>query len=116
MVSAAYGIFYFFATCFVCGDPAKLGYNLLNNRKEHCAPIWFVLSTGYIYGVVNVLSDWTFTLVPIFIMLDSNMDRREKLSVGLIMSFAAVGSISSIMRMVYLKGLLFGGSVSCEFQ
>lgn len=115
VVSAAYGIFYFFATCFVCGNPAKLGENLANNRAKNCAPIWFVLSTGYIYGVVNVLSDWTFTFIPICVLLDSKMDRREKISVGLIMSFAAVGSISSIMRMVYLRGLLFGRGVSSEF-
>lgn len=40
------------------------------------------------------------------------MDHREKMSVGIVMTFAAVGSISSIMRMVYLKGLLFGGGIS----
>lgn len=42
------------------------------------------------------------------------MDRRSKVSVGIVMGFAAVGSISSILRMVYLKGLLFSGSVSSK--
>ena len=59
---------------------------------------------------MNVLADWIFTLIPIVILLDSKMDRREKISIGIVMAFAAVGSISSIMRMVYLKGLLFGNN------
>ncbi|KAF1980290.1 hypothetical protein BU23DRAFT_625473 [Bimuria novae-zelandiae CBS 107.79] len=112
VISAAYGLFYFFATVFVCGDPTKLGANLLGNSAKHCAPTWFVLGTGYIYGIVNVLADWAFTLIPIIILIDSTMDRREKISVGIVIAFAAVGSIASIMRMVYLKGLLFHGSIS----
>jgi hypothetical protein len=73
-----------------------------------------VLSTGYIYGITNVVADWIFTLIPIVILMDSTMDRRSKISVGIVMAFAAVGSISGIMRMVYLKGLLFEGSVSSK--
>ncbi|KAJ4360339.1 uncharacterized protein N0V89_000901 [Didymosphaeria variabile] len=112
VISGVYGIFYFFATVFVCGNPSKLAESLLGARTTHCAPIWFVLSTGYIYGIINVIADWIFTLIPIVILKDSTMDRRSKISVAIVMGFAAVGSISSIMRMVYLKGLLFEGNVS----
>ncbi|KAF2442682.1 hypothetical protein P171DRAFT_415786 [Karstenula rhodostoma CBS 690.94] len=112
VISGVFGIFYFFFTLFVCGDPTKLADSLIGARAKHCAPVWFSLTTGYIYGIINVVADWIFTLIPIVILMDSTMDRRSKISVGIVMSFAAVGSISSIMRMVYLKGLLFEGSVS----
>jgi hypothetical protein len=77
-----------------------------------CAPSWLALSSGYIYGLTNILADWTFTLIPISILIDSDLDRRSKISVGVVMGFAAVGSVSSILRMVHLKGLMFRGSIS----
>lgn len=109
-VSALYGVFYFFATIFVCGNPAKLADSLLGSRR--CAPTGFILATGYLYGIINVVADWIFTLIPILILIDSDMDRSSKISVGLVMGFAAIGSISSILRMVFLKGLLFQANVS----
>ena len=114
IISGVYGIFYFFATVFVCGNPATLAQHLLEDRAKHCSPAWFVLTTGYIYGIINVTADWIFTFIPIVILMDSTMDRRSKISVSIVMGFAAVGSISSILRMVYLKGLLFSGSVSSK--
>jgi hypothetical protein len=113
-ISGVFGILYFSVTLFVCGSPTKLADSLIGARASHCAPVWVVLSTGYIYGIINVVADWIFTLIPIVILVDSTMDRRSKISVGIVMAFAAVGSISGIMRMVYLKGLLFEGSVSSK--
>jgi hypothetical protein len=109
-ISATYGLYYFFETIFHCGNPAKMGYALLGSRN--CAPAALALTSGYIYGVINVLADWIFTLIPIVLLIDSDIDRRSKISVGIVMGFAAVGSISSILRMVYLKGLMLRGSIS----
>lgn len=63
------------------------------------------MSAGYIYGIINVLADWTFVLIPISVLMDSDLDRRSKMSVGMVMALGAVGSVSSIMRLVYLDGL-----------
>jgi hypothetical protein len=40
------------------------------------------------------------------VLLDSNLDARSKLSVSVVMALGAIGSVSSIMRMVYLRGLI----------
>ena len=109
-ISGVYGLYYFLETIFHCGNPARMGFALLGSRD--CAPGWLALSSGYIYGVLNIICDWTFTLIPIAILIDSNMDRRSKISVSVVMGFAAVGSVSSILRMVYLKGLMFRGSIT----
>jgi hypothetical protein len=45
-------------------------------------------------------------LIPICVLLDSNLDARSKLSVSVVMALGAVGSVSSIMRMVFLRGLI----------
>ncbi|KAF2828144.1 integral membrane protein [Ophiobolus disseminans] len=104
-VSATYGLFYTLTTIFTCGDPSKLANTLLDSKK--CLPTAFILSTGYIYGTINVIADWTFVLIPICVLLESDLDKRSKISVSIVMALGAVGSVSSIMRMVYLKGLLY---------
>jgi hypothetical protein len=103
-ISAAYGFFYVITSIFACGDPAKIADSLLGSKK--CLPTAFILSTGYLYGAINVIADWTFVLVPISVLVDSNLDRRSKISVSAVMALGAVGSVSSIMRMVYLRGLI----------
>lgn len=104
-VSASYGLFYVLSTIFACGDPNKIADVLVGSRK--CLPKDFILSTGYIYGAINVIADWTFVLIPICVLLESDLDRRSKISVSIVMGLGAIGSVSSIMRMIYLKGLLF---------
>ncbi|KAF2624852.1 hypothetical protein BU25DRAFT_127537 [Macroventuria anomochaeta] len=108
VVSATYGVFYVFTTVFVCGDPTRLADSLLGSKK--CLPAGFILATGYLYGIINVIADWTFVLIPIAILVDSDIDRRSKISVSIVMGLGAIGSVSSILRMVYLKGLLFSSS------
>ncbi|KAF1927218.1 uncharacterized protein M421DRAFT_65929 [Didymella exigua CBS 183.55] len=108
-ISAVYGLFYSLTTIFICGDPAKLADNLAGSGK--CLPAGFILATGYIYGVINIIADWTFVLIPIVILIDSDIDRRSKISVSIVMGLGAVGSVSSILRMVYLNGLLFSHDV-----
>lgn len=107
-VSATYGLFYTFTVIFVCGDPAKLADSFVGSKK--CLPTAFILTAGYLYGIVNVIADWTFVLIPIVILIDSDIDRRSKISVSIVMGLGAVGSVSSILRMVFLKGLLFSSS------
>ncbi|KAH8708461.1 hypothetical protein GQ44DRAFT_752789 [Phaeosphaeriaceae sp. PMI808] len=106
-ISATYGLFYVLTTIFACGDPAQFADAMMGSKK--CLPKTFQLTTGYLYGAINVISDWTFVLIPISVLLDSDLDRRAKISVGIVMALGAIGSVSSILRMVYLKGLIIRG-------
>lgn len=104
-VSTGYGLFYVISTIFRCGDPKHIADTYLGTRK--CLSTTFILTTGYLYGAINVIADWTFVLIPISVLIDSDLDRRSKISVSIVMALGAVGSVSSILRMVFLKGLLF---------
>jgi hypothetical protein len=107
VVSAVYGILYVFVSIFQCGDPAKLADSLRGSKK--CLPRAFLLGSGYVYGILNIIADWTFVLIPIVVLLDSEIDRRSKISVSIVMALGAIGSVSSVFRMVYLEGLQLGG-------
>ncbi|CAG5142497.1 uncharacterized protein ALTATR162_LOCUS1163 [Alternaria atra] len=114
-ISATYGFYYVFIALFQCGDPTRLADSLLLPSSPNCLPSALLLTSGYLYGVINVIADWTFVLIPITVLLDSDLDRRSKISVSIVMALGAVGSVSSIFRMVYLKGLgLHAGGLSTE--
>jgi hypothetical protein len=108
VVSSTFGFFYVFVSIFQCGNPARSAGSVVGSHK--CLPTAVGLGAGYAYGVVNVLADWTFVLVPIVVLLDSKMDRRSKISVSVVMGLGAIGSIASILRMVYLEGLKLSGA------
>lgn len=104
-VGVFYGLFYFFIALFQCGDPAHIADTFVAQGARQCLPKKLSLTAGYIYGIINILADWTFVLIPITVLMDSDLDRGSKISVGVVMGLGAVGSISSIMRLVYLDGL-----------
>jgi hypothetical protein len=99
------GLFYFFIVLFQCGNPSHIADNLTTPGTPQCLPKELGLAMGYIYGIVNILADWTFVLIPITVLMDSELDRWSKISVSMIMGLGAIGSISSIMRLVYLEAL-----------
>jgi hypothetical protein len=113
VVSSVFGFFYVFVSIFQCGNPARFAGSVVGSQQ--CLPTAIGLGAGYAYGIVNVLADWTFVLIPIVVLLDSKMDRRSKISVSVVMGLGAIGSIASIFRMVYLEGLkLSGGGISSK--
>ncbi|KAK5130562.1 hypothetical protein LTR08_001942 [Meristemomyces frigidus] len=64
---------------------------------------WRILS-GLIYGIsaLNIVADWTFGILPIFIVRGLVMSRRQKVLVSCILAFAAIGSTATIVRMPYI--------------
>lgn len=106
-ISTIYGFLYVFVALFQCGDPTRLADSLLHPTAPHCLPTAFLMCTGYVYGIINVIADWTFVLLPVSVLMDSDLDKRSKISVSIVMCLGAVGSVSSVLRMVYLSGLDF---------
>ncbi len=100
VISAVCGFGMLCVHLFQCGNPTRLG--LAPNMQEHCLSTTFLFTAQYTYGILNVLSDWFFVLIPITVIADSQMGPRTKTYVIIVMACGAIGSVSSIMRMVYL--------------
>lgn len=58
--------------------------------RRGCMSPRTVVNAGYVGAVMNSLADWTFGLLPIFIIRDLHMSRKTKILVGGILSFAAM--------------------------
>ncbi|KAK4575022.1 hypothetical protein LTR86_000872 [Recurvomyces mirabilis] len=100
-----YGVFFFFFTIFQCGLPTDF---LLKELEEKCvskAVLWPVLFTA---SLINAISDWTLAVLPILVLSKSKMVLPAKISAGCLISLGALGSICSVVRLVFVSGFMPG--------
>lgn len=60
---------------------------------------------SYVASVLNGAADFFFGILPIFIVKDLNMRKNTKIVVAAILGFAAIGSLSTLVRLPYVKQL-----------
>jgi hypothetical protein len=49
-----------------------------------------IVNTFYGYSALSCVTDWTFSIVPIFIVQGLQMNRKKKMTVGVILAFCAM--------------------------
>lgn len=76
--------------------------------SDKCIPHGPTLALTYTFAAVNVTADWIFGTLPIFIVWDLPMNRRTKALVGGILTFAAIGSTGTLVRIKYIPSLIDG--------
>lgn len=64
-----------------------------------------VLGTSYTSASLNSIADWTFGILPYFIVKDLDMPRKQKSLVAAILGFAAFGSLATLIRMPFVSNL-----------
>ncbi|KAK8867302.1 hypothetical protein PGQ11_005880 [Apiospora arundinis] len=105
--TAAFGTAYFFMVLFQC-EPPSVFWESSPRSPGQCWSDGVVLALTYAASAVNCLADWSFGLMPILVVRTLHMPRGTKVLVGCLMSFAAIASIATIVRMVYIPTLLDG--------
>jgi hypothetical protein len=66
--------------------------------QGHCQGKNIILGFTYAHAVVSSLGDWTFGILPAFLVSGLNMNLRTKVSVALLLSLANVGSVATLIR------------------
>lgn len=86
-----------------CNDAGGL---LAHQLPHNCLP-WSkaVGPLAYTKGALNMLTDWIFAILPLFILRGANMPLQAKISIGLVLSLATLGSIVSAARMAFISDL-----------
>ncbi|KAI0482298.1 hypothetical protein GGR56DRAFT_179873 [Xylariaceae sp. FL0804] len=67
-----------------------------------CLPIDAILTALYVYSAFAIATDLTFTLLPIHLIWQVQMDKRTKLVLIPIMCLAFVASFAVIIRLQYI--------------
>lgn len=104
IVSAMVGTGYTFLVMFQC-KPISFWWNLDPNAKGKCLSPLMVTNLTYSVSALNSFADWTFGILPIFIVKDLQMKRRVKVVVASIIALAAIGSTATLIRLPYTASL-----------
>ncbi|KAF2097419.1 hypothetical protein NA57DRAFT_58009 [Rhizodiscina lignyota] len=111
-ISTVWGVATMIFAIFQCGVPKSAELYVEKRIFNECVSPPSVLGMSFVLGGVTALSDVTFTVLPIFILRDAKMNKRAKISLGIILGLGGLGSIASLVRFVYLGDI---GQVTNDF-
>lgn len=101
-VSICYGLACFFVVLFECGDPA---HYWLRFASSQCLPITAIKGLGYGHAVLIATADLGFAGLASIFLYHARIHRRDKISVGAILTFACLGCVSTFVRIIYIPEL-----------
>ena len=78
-----------------------------------CVPASAQLGLLYEQAAVTTFTDFVLAAIPVPLLYHAKMNMRAKVSVGLILGLGAAGSICSIVRFFYVKGLVNSADFFC---
>ncbi|VUC23426.1 unnamed protein product [Clonostachys rosea] len=73
-----------------------------NPMAGKCANQSVVTSISYFISASTIVTDWSCSILPIFILRHARMPRRMKASIGIILALGAVASTANIVRLKYV--------------
>ncbi|KAF2663838.1 hypothetical protein BT63DRAFT_112947 [Microthyrium microscopicum] len=112
-LSSLLSVAFFFFTIFQCGTFRNiLEFSLKRATGEKCVSGPGAVAMGYTHAIITLTTDLTFALLPMWVLKDTLMGKREKATVVFILTLAVGGSVASIVR---LKFIPFLGSTSLDF-
>lgn len=83
------GVAYCGIMTFQC-NPISFWWDLNPTHHGHCISPEVVIDTTYLVSALNSVADWTFAVLPIFIVKDLQMKKQQKCLVAMILGFAAL--------------------------
>ncbi|KAF2141892.1 uncharacterized protein K452DRAFT_326918 [Aplosporella prunicola CBS 121167] len=101
--SIVFGLAYVCVVAFQC-TPVHTFWTIRPNNPN-CLPRDTVANVTYAASALASFADWTFGILPGFIVWDLHMNKRTKIVVVGILGFAAIGSTATLVRIPFIKGL-----------
>lgn len=89
-VSTVWGCASMMVAVFQCGYPKSSEFYISQRINGRCITNATALGVAYTQGVVSALSDFIFTMLPLFILRDAQMEKRAKISLAIILCIAGL--------------------------
>lgn len=109
------GTAYLFMAIFQC-QPPYIWWTESPRAPGKCWDDKVVLGMDILASIFNCTADWALVILPIFVLKSLQMERRTKIMVGCLLSFAAVGSTATFIRIFFLPRLLQGDDFLCRLS
>jgi hypothetical protein len=100
LISVVAGIVFFFVVMFQC-EPISYFWNK-SNQTGQCLHIDVIIGLGYLYSVFSIISDFTFALIPAFLVWNLRLKRSAKMALTPLLTMGCVASFAVIARMKYV--------------
>ncbi|POS75381.1 hypothetical protein DHEL01_v206217 [Diaporthe helianthi] len=94
------GMVFFFVTTLQC-QPVSFFWN--KDQPGKCIQIDIIIGLTYLYSSLNIICDFTFALLPIFIVRKLNMKRRMKVAIIPLLSMGCIASCAVVVRLAYVE-------------
>lgn len=94
------GIVFFFVTLFQC-KPVHFFWD--KSGDGQCVPMDVIIALTYLYSVFSVICDFTFALLPVYLISKLNMDRKTKFALIPLVLMACAASSAVVVRFAYVK-------------
>ncbi|PQE03090.1 hypothetical protein CJF31_00002940 [Rutstroemia sp. NJR-2017a BVV2] len=111
IVTEVYSLFFFILFVLQCRptsyfwDRYKLHAGTGSSSKGTCIEGPLVSNCFIGYSGISCVTDWTFSILPIFLIWNLQMNQRTKTSVILVLAAGALASSATIVRLPYLQTL-----------
>lgn len=99
-VSIFCGLVFFFVALFQC---TPVSYFWTRAGEGSCLSIDVIIDVVYAYSALSIITDFTFTLLPVYLVWNLQMDKRVKFALIPILSMGCVASCAVAVRMAYLE-------------
>lgn len=94
------GMVFFFVTVFQCHP---ISYFWDASQDGTCLDVNVIIGLTYLYSVLSAMCDFTFGILPVFLIWNLNMSRTTKWALVPILSMACLASTAVIVRMAYVE-------------
>ncbi|KAJ2906696.1 uncharacterized protein MKZ38_000432 [Zalerion maritima] len=107
-IVTVYHAFYIFIVIFQCRPISWYWYRYTSKGKGgllddgECWSPSFSSRPTYASATINAAADWTLGLLPIALVWNLSMNRRMKLSLGLVLGLGSIASAATIVRFPYV--------------
>ncbi|KZL88331.1 integral membrane protein, partial [Colletotrichum incanum] len=108
-VTVLFGVGYLFLVGFQCRPISKF-WDQSPRSPGHCFKTSIVLGTTFTAAILNCIADCTFGLLPLFIVWSLHMRRKTKALVSILLSFASIASIATVIRAITIPSILSEGN------
>jgi hypothetical protein len=103
-VVETYSLVFLLIFIFQC-NPSRYFWTIITGGEGSCINPQVIVGAFYGYTAVACITDWTFAVLPAFLVMGLQMGSQEKASVILILSMGVLASIASIARIPYVGAM-----------
>ncbi|PNS21980.1 hypothetical protein CAC42_578 [Sphaceloma murrayae] len=102
--SLIFGIIYTFLIIFQC-NPISFWWDLNPASTGKCINATVFAICAYIISALNTAADFTFALLPMFLVWNTSMNKKTRGLVCVLLGMASVAGVATVVRIPYLSTL-----------